>query len=205
MYEKGNVSIREEKKIPRMFHSRSHFVLEYRIYSRISRIFLDQISPKKVRCDLHTNTWSALYDIQNSSRYFLAIDFCTVSFHTIISLIAFHASSVTLLMLSLFFHFLTRLVITYLHKSRCFESLATLIKSWWGCSRGNQGYLKTVIAEMTEMVFNFLLWECNEWIMFKKICPVFHVKNGGATYTRINTVIQNLFFQIQNSKSLTES
>ena len=25
MYEKGNVSIREEKKIPRMFHSRSHF------------------------------------------------------------------------------------------------------------------------------------------------------------------------------------
>ena len=27
MYEKGNVSIREEKKIPRMFHSRSHFVL----------------------------------------------------------------------------------------------------------------------------------------------------------------------------------
>ena len=26
MYEKGNVSIREEKKIPRMFHSRSHFV-----------------------------------------------------------------------------------------------------------------------------------------------------------------------------------
>ena len=27
MYEKGNVSIREEKKIPRMFHSRSHFGL----------------------------------------------------------------------------------------------------------------------------------------------------------------------------------
>ena len=26
MYEKGNVSIREEKKIPRMFHSSSHFV-----------------------------------------------------------------------------------------------------------------------------------------------------------------------------------
>ena len=25
MYEKGNVSIREEKKIPRMFHSGSHF------------------------------------------------------------------------------------------------------------------------------------------------------------------------------------
>ena len=29
MYEKGNVSIREEKKIPRMFHSRSHFVKFY--------------------------------------------------------------------------------------------------------------------------------------------------------------------------------
>ena len=37
MYEKGNVSIREEKKIPRMFHSRSHFVLKIGLVLRESR------------------------------------------------------------------------------------------------------------------------------------------------------------------------
>ena len=47
---------------------------------------------------------------------------------SIISLIAFHASSVALLMLSLFFHVLTRLVITYPNKSHCVASLATLIR-----------------------------------------------------------------------------
>ena len=48
------------------------------------------------------------------------------------------------------------------------------------------GYLRTVTAMMTLMVFNFLLCDCNE--CQKKFCTVFHVKYGGATYTRINTV-----------------
>ena len=52
-------------------------------------------------------------------------------------------------------------------------------------SEVNGDYLKTVTAEMTSMVFNFLLCNCNECIMFKKFCPVFHVKYGGATYTRM--------------------
>ena len=48
---------------------------------------------------------------------------------------------------------------------------------------------------MTSMVFNFLLWDCNEWIMFKKILSCFSCQKWGcdlythATYTRINTVI----------------
>ena len=47
----------------------------------------------------------------------------------------------------------------------------------------NRDYLRTVTAVMTLMVFNFLLCNCNERIMFKKFCPVFYVKYGGATYT----------------------
>ena len=143
---------------------------------------------QKVRCDLYANTWSALYAIQNFLKYFLAIDFYAVSFHTIISLIAFHASSVALLMLSPFFHVLTHFWFSY-HLS------ATLIGCWWGCSRGKQGYLKTVTAVMTSMVFNFLLWDCNEWIMFWKILSCFSCQKWGCdlyphvTYTRINTVI----------------
>ena len=50
-----------------------------------------------------------------------------VSFCMIISLIAFHASSVALLTLPPFFHVLTRLVITYPHKSRWVASLAILM------------------------------------------------------------------------------
>ena len=91
----------------------SGLIVNYRIYSSISRIFLYQNITQKVRCDLYTNTWSALYAIQNFLRCFLAMHFYAVSFRMIISLIAFHASSVALLTLSPFFHILTCLVITY--------------------------------------------------------------------------------------------
>ena len=50
--------------------------------------------------------------------------FYAVSFCMIISVIAFHTSSVALLTLSPFFHVLTCLVITYPHKSRWITSLA---------------------------------------------------------------------------------
>ena len=53
--------------------------------------------------------------------------FYAVSFHIIISFIAFHASSVALLTLSLFFRILTHLIITYPHKSRWVASLAILM------------------------------------------------------------------------------
>ena len=99
----------------------------YRIYSSISRIFLYQNITQKVRCDLYTNTWSALYAVQNFLRCFLAMHFYAVSFRMIISLIAFYASSVALLTLPPFFHVLTRLVITYPHKSRWVASLAILM------------------------------------------------------------------------------
>ena len=53
--------------------------------------------------------------------------FYAVSFHMIISLIAFYASSIALLTLPPFFHVLTCLVITYPHKSRWVASLAILM------------------------------------------------------------------------------
>ena len=53
--------------------------------------------------------------------------FYAVFFRMIISLIAFYASSVALLTLPPFFHVLTRLVITYPHKSRWVASLAILM------------------------------------------------------------------------------
>ena len=163
----------------------------YRIYSSISRIFLYQNITQKIRCDLYTNTWSALYAVQNFLRCFFAMYFYAVSFRMII-------------------------IITYclLCEQRCFFNAATFFsrsntfsyhlstqvtmgcitwhphEHWWGCSRGKQGYLKTVAAVMTLLVFNFLLWDCNEWITFKKFCPVFQVKNGGATYTRMRLILE---------------
>ena len=53
--------------------------------------------------------------------------FYAVSICMIISLIAFHASNVALLTLPPFFLVLTRLAITYPHKSRWVASLAILM------------------------------------------------------------------------------
>ena len=38
MYEKGNVSIRKEKKIPRMLHSPSHFVILLQLLLAVSKL-----------------------------------------------------------------------------------------------------------------------------------------------------------------------
>ena len=54
--------------------------------------------------------------------HFYAVFFCMI-----ISLIAFHASSVALLTLPPFFHVLTRLIITYPLKSPWVASLAILM------------------------------------------------------------------------------
>ena len=101
--------------------------INYRIYSSISRIFLYQNITQKIRCDLYMNTWSALYAVQNFLRCFQAMYFYAVSLHMIISLVAFYASSLALLTLPPFFHVLTRLVITYPHKSWWVASLAILM------------------------------------------------------------------------------
>ena len=53
--------------------------------------------------------------------------FYPVSFRMIISLIACYASSAALLMLPPFLHVLTRLVVTYPHKSRWVAILAILM------------------------------------------------------------------------------
>ena len=48
-----------------------HIVMKkYRIYSSISCIFLYQNIAQKVRCDLYTDIWSALHEIQNFSEMF---------------------------------------------------------------------------------------------------------------------------------------
>ena len=164
--------------------------MTYRIYLSISCIFLYQNITQKVRCDLYMNTWSALYAVQNFFRCFLAMHFYAVSFRMIISLIAFYASSAALLTLPPFFS--RSNTFSYYLSTQVTMGCITCHPHgrWWGCSRGKQGYLKTVAAVMTLLVFNFLLWDCNEWITLKKFCPVFHVKNGGATYTRMRLILE---------------
>ena len=87
------------KHLPYLFEYKSHFfVPKHQPKSQVRLIHEVHCMPYK-----------------NFLKYFLGIDLYAVAFHSIISLIAFHASKVALLMLSPFFHILSRLVITYPH------------------------------------------------------------------------------------------
>ena len=97
-------------------------------------------------------------------KYFLGIDFYTVAFYSIISLTAFHASNVALLMLSPFFTFY-HAKLSPIHTSHvALRHLPPSLDADEDVPEVNRAIsdLKTVTTVMTSIVFNFLLCDCNE-------------------------------------------
>ena len=107
-------------RLPYLFEFRLHFFVVYGT----------KISPKKSGA-----TYTRMHEVQCMPykifvRYFLAIDFYTVAYHTIILLITFHASNVALLTLSPFFHVASRLVIRLSSMHASHATLHHLSPSW---------------------------------------------------------------------------
>ena len=95
-----------KKEIPYLFEYKSHFFVP-KYHSKKSGATYTRIH------EVHCMPYKVFL------RCFLAIELYTVSFYLIISLIAFHASSIALSTLSPFFYVLMHLAIIYPFKLRC--------------------------------------------------------------------------------------